>query len=375
MRETILTYIFCVLILCTLLLSILLQKGTKDKPAKRYMLLILSGLAYIIFNMVSEFAEGRIALTPLNFACNLLSFLAVDVMVISFSRYLTALLEDASGKPEAKLTPPVVFSILRMIVILVLAAMGKLFTIENGCYVEQNLSFIPYILSSVIMLMLLAVAIHNRSCFSTRQLTVIIIYLLLPVPPIIVELFTEMYSITGVSLTLSILLIYVLLQASAMEKARMREAILEEISSTDLLTNLGNRRSYYNRAASLSPEQNIGIVFCDMNTLKYTNDHFGHDAGDQLIKNYAALMVTHFRKDDVFRISGDEFVAIVPDIPEAEFRNRAKAFQSVLEKNNWIASMGSAYGTGCCFDRLISDAEHEMYLDKKARHLGRTDEK
>ncbi|MBR2086553.1 MAG: diguanylate cyclase, partial [Oscillospiraceae bacterium] len=66
---------------------------------------------------------------------------------------------------------------------------------------------------------------------------------------------------------------------------------MEVLSTTDLLTGIYNRNAMNNRVDSLlndgAPEDQIGIVFADLNGLKQVNDENGHFAGDMLLKNAA----------------------------------------------------------------------------------------
>ncbi|MBF0194681.1 MAG: diguanylate cyclase [Magnetococcales bacterium] len=94
---------------------------------------------------------------------------------------------------------------------------------------------------------------------------------------------------------------------------------LEEISLTDPLTNLGNRRAF---EECLSRElencrrnkHKMAVMFLDLDHFKPINDQFGHDVGDAVLKEVAHRMSFVMRiSDQVFRIGGDEFAAILPN--------------------------------------------------------------
>lgn len=100
---------------------------------------------------------------------------------------------------------------------------------------------------------------------------------------------------------------------------------LERLSNTDALTGLPNKRALdvqlqrefeacrrYDRAMS--------VVMMDVDRFKGFNDAYGHDAGDEVLRQVAARMSTISRKSDfVARFGGEEFVAILPEtsLPEA----------------------------------------------------------
>ena len=86
-----------------------------------------------------------------------------------------------------------------------------------------------------------------------------------------------------------------------------------------MLTGLLNRRAYDNTCKMLIGNCQVGVIFCDVNSLKYTNDIFGHEAGDKLIKSFASILKNSFRNDETFRISGDEFVILLSTIDKYLF--------------------------------------------------------
>lgn len=64
---------------------------------------------------------------------------------------------------------------------------------------------------------------------------------------------------------------------------------LQELSHIDALTGLGNRNYYLETVEALKKRklESLGIVFIDINGLKYANDHFGHSYGDEMIRSVA----------------------------------------------------------------------------------------
>ncbi len=368
MSHLLIIYIFALLVLGTLLIGMSLQKNSRDISAKKLINLIYSVIGFLIVNCICDVLETIRKFERITFIVNLLAFLLIDITIISFSLYLSSLLKKTDKKSSKSVLIPIITSMARMAIVLVLTFSGKIFAIENGVYVEKELSFVPYVISGIIMLELLAVAIINRKSFSVRQFTVIILYLVLPVPAIVLELYINNYSLTGAAITLSILLVYALIQAVTIEDGRYREMVLEELSLTDLLTNLNNRRAYYNKLSKIESEKNAGVLFCDINGLKTTNDKFGHTAGDVMIKNFAELLSGEFCHDEIFRISGDEFVVILENIDKTFFQKRVKLFRQNIQNNNSISAVGTAFGSGRIIEDLVIEAEKEMYKDKKRHH-------
>jgi diguanylate cyclase (GGDEF)-like protein len=94
-------------------------------------------------------------------------------------------------------------------------------------------------------------------------------------------------------------------------RARLEEA--ERVSETDLLTNLANRRALEKHLdARVAACQSFCLIMIDLNDFKLVNDHLGHLAGDDLLKQFAGELKSQFTPAEmVGRWGGDEFVVVV----------------------------------------------------------------
>jgi diguanylate cyclase (GGDEF)-like protein/PAS domain S-box-containing protein len=92
----------------------------------------------------------------------------------------------------------------------------------------------------------------------------------------------------------------------------------EQLSITDELTSLYNRR-YFNRlfsrelARAVRDRRFLGLIIFDVDYFKSFNDNYGHQKGDDVLKNVALLLKENLRRpgDFAFRVGGEEFAAIV----------------------------------------------------------------
>lgn len=85
---------------------------------------------------------------------------------------------------------------------------------------------------------------------------------------------------------------------------------------TDILTGMGNRNAYFEVKEKLNKKISKGnvtfaVAIFDINGLKNANDDYGHETGDLMIVSVAEILKQFFKKGTLFRIGGDEFVAIV----------------------------------------------------------------
>ncbi len=157
------------------------------------------------------------------------------------------------------------------------------------------------------------------------------------------------------------------------EKKEQRKKI-EYMSFHDVLTGLYNRRFFEEELRRLDTIRNlpIAVMMGDVNSLKLTNDVFGHACGDELLKKVAAAMQMVCRADDVIaRWGGDEFVLLLPKTNAEEAERIAGRIRNEFSVQQVRAihcsiSLGYAVKTDASDDLLqvLSRAEAKMYAEK-----------
>ena len=123
----------------------------------------------------------------------------------------------------------------------------------------------------------------------------------------------------------------------AESEARDKEKMLGQISAEayrDPLTKVGNKTAYIKMADELKTKIEHGtaqfaMVMVDINELKRINDSFGHNAGDTYIKGCCQTIRDVFTNSPVFRIGGDEFVAVLQD---EDYLNRHQSFEQLRKR-------------------------------------------
>jgi diguanylate cyclase (GGDEF)-like protein len=104
------------------------------------------------------------------------------------------------------------------------------------------------------------------------------------------------------------------------ERARGEIKEISETAYKDALTGVGSKTAYNNTIEQLQTgidrhtvTGGFAIVMIDVNNLKYVNDTFGHEHGDDYIRGCCRIICETFKHSPVFRIGGDEFVVILKD--------------------------------------------------------------
>ena len=152
----------------------------------------------------------------------------------------------------------------------------------------------------------------------------------------------------------------------------------KEIANRDALTGVRSKHAFVEFEKSINERLKAGeridfaVVVCDVNGLKQINDNLGHKAGDEFIKNACSLICNTFKHSPVFRIGGDEFVAIMMG---QDFENRngiMAAFNALVEKNRDEGKVVIAAGisdfaaqSDTAFLTVFERADELMYKRKK----------
>ena len=177
------------------------------------------------------------------------------------------------------------------------------------------------------------------------------------------------------------ILLVLLIGTMFMERERAIRQ-LEQLAHFDVLTGLPNRhllKKKINKAIIHANKYKTlsAVCFIDMDGFKAVNDNFGHDAGDEVLKEVSKRITKLISEsDNLIRLGGDEFILIVNDINEKE------RFEAVLKEIMESASQAVRYrdnelfvtlSIGIAFtpynsnsaDTLLSYADIAMYEAKK----------
>ncbi|MBR3251107.1 MAG: GGDEF domain-containing protein, partial [Erysipelotrichaceae bacterium] len=149
---------------------------------------------------------------------------------------------------------------------------------------------------------------------------------------------------------------------------------LEALSKVDTLTDIYNRNEMSEMVKNLEGRP-FGLINLDLNGLKAVNDNYGHTEGDKLLIKASNLLKSVFRKSDVYRAGGDEFMVILPDMPEELFHRKVETLKEAMEKDDSVSlAMGAVYsdGTKNIHDIFVRSDEL-MYEDKKRIYKQRPD--
>ena len=271
---------------------------------------------------------------------------------------------------------------------------------------DAPLSFVPhaFVLSTLLVLALVEVrrfpARSLGRIIGSASLLLLAIDFLLYVPFIVGSIFADVevpFALLRYSplrdLVLEIFVgfacVTLILERSRQEIELTNEALrnaherLEILVQTDPLTNALNRHALYSLRKPDDGRPFLGtIAVLDIDDLKVVNDHYGHAAGDHMIRSVAKAARSVVRPEDlVFRWGGDEFLLILFGLDESTAtmrlgsindRLRNVRFADELDPVDVSVSIGTAsFGPWMTVEDGIKEADTKMYLQKRQHHLGR----
>jgi two-component system, cell cycle response regulator len=160
------------------------------------------------------------------------------------------------------------------------------------------------------------------------------------------------------------------------EKLRDSVQATIELAVMDPLTGMHNRRYFENHLSNVfenaqSRGQALSLVLCDIDNFKTVNDRFGHDAGDEVLREFAERLQKSIRNIDfACRFGGEEFVVVMPETDIARARAVAERIRLDIAAQPFLVR-GGAVPLNITVSLGVSNLETEG--DSPERMLKRAD--
>ncbi|MBO4337612.1 MAG: diguanylate cyclase [Lachnospiraceae bacterium] len=354
-----------------IILGSLRNKAESDKTGQKiFFWLTLSTTFGLLFDATSYILdEIRVGSLTLIIA-NTMAFSIIHICIIFFSIYLMMVIRHTKNVSFKIIYPLGIFSVLNILWIITGVCNGQFFSVKNNGLVygpwHDIITAMPIISSIYIMFILI---ICSKS-LGRRNVLVLSSFVSFPLWAALVLLIVPQFELAYLATALSCTVIFTYIRREEITEALLREQIMNELSTKDTLTGLLNRRGFNEAVKQSAAHEGIGIVFCDLNALKYVNDNLGHEAGDAYICKFANILKEVYKDvGSICRISGDEFVVLLYGILSDKFNELSEELNSVIMKNDRIASVGYAYSNDRSAMELYSVAEQEMYNDKNLYYV------
>ena len=332
-------------------------------------------------------------LTTLLYIDTVAYFIAMATSVLLWMRYVVEYLDERAALETAFMRVGIVFFCLQLAAIVANFFMPVMFWFgEAG---EYHAGPARYAMLGIQVIMFLSTSIYTL--FATpkgggsarrRNLTVALFGIAMVVL-VIMQMYFPLLPLYAVGYLLGTCVLHAFVvedekderRLELEEHLRMEERQKVELDSakllayTDALTGVKSKHAYAEaeqRMDARLAEGTVGefaVSVFDINGLKYVNDTKGHEAGDELIIDACKLICTHFAHSPVYRIGGDEFVAIVEG---DDYRNRNDIhdrFDRRAEKN--LAEGGAVVSMGISEFNPVADSAFNDVFERADRNMYR----
>ncbi len=363
--------------------DVIFRKGNRTFPGGEFYLFFL--ISVIVFHTTDAlwgvFYSNK-ANVPL-FIDTSLYFVGMGVSLLFWGIFVSKYLAT-----ESKLVRPIVFIgyfvfALQMVALIINIWTPILFEITSECeYYARPIRYVTLTIQMVMYLLLIIYTIRtiviNKGkgktirrhialmSFSIAMIIFLNLQVFLPLLP--------MYSL-GLLFGVTMLHTFVLEDQKVERQYELEEARTQV--AIDALTGMKSKHAYVDREEQIDKmiAQNVmtpfAIVVFDLNDLKLVNDTYGHEAGDLYIIAATKLISQVFSHSEIYRIGGDEFVAILNNGDYGEREALLKKFNDAIQQNikkrGVIVSSGmSCYypGQDNTFVQVFNRADEEMYQRK-----------
>lgn len=153
------------------------------------------------------------------------------------------------------------------------------------------------------------------------------------------------------------------------KNANMIEKLKNE-KYTDSLLNIYNRHAYDELLAQNNSYNNIGVAFVDANGLGIVNNKYGYQRGNELLKTVVKSLTDNFRSSDIYRIGGDEFIVICPNIDKELFNEKIVNSELAMAETKYSATYGTIYATSSNnLEEMVEEASIRMKESKEKHRI------
>jgi diguanylate cyclase (GGDEF)-like protein len=183
------------------------------------------------------------------------------------------------------------------------------------------------------------------------------------------------WAVTVVAVTVIATPVATVFARAQWELQRAKDA-LEELSRTDPLTGLPNRRALMEASEAPAP-QTMVLVIADVDRFKAVNDTYGHRAGDAVLQTVGGIMTRHLAGYGlVGRLGGEEFALISSNVSLEQIILALRELLRAIETTPFVTPGGAVRITMSAgvairhssepFERLYSEADEALYLAKRS---------
>lgn len=229
---------------------------------------------------------------------------------------------------------------------------------SNNIYTRGSIYLVHIFYCYILLIYSMYYVLKHRKNVDKRYYYSMLVFILPITIGATVQILFYGWALSWTGMMVSLLIIYINIQDSSLD--------------TDYLTGVYNRRQldkYLNIRIKNSTElKTFSAMLIDLDGFKKINDTFGHDTGDEAIKEAAQIIRNSLRRDDfVARYGGDEFFVILDSSDEHILETAVERMKSNVDKFN--CNSGKEYKLSFAIGSAVYDYERRMKSDDFFRYI------
>lgn len=361
LREEFVCLVVVVFILCyTAIYKIKTDNNT-------FFRILIYALGHIVFDIVTVIMVNKLDTVPagINAMCHIFFYAFSIAFTMAYYEYIVLL--TASKKVQK------IARVFKWIPATVFAASAFVFPVEyvegrGTNYSYGSLIFVGYGAFVVYCIVCFVLVVSNHKKLERKKKFTLYPMTGLMILVIVIQALVPELLMTSAAITFVCLGLFATFNNPAKE---YREQVY-----WDAATGIKNKNGYKLQLEQMEKKYakkkaSVGFVICDMNGLKVINDKFGHIEGDKLLRAAAGILNDNMQHAvDVYRVGGDEFVAIYispkDEVVRADMDKVRRACEAYKD-SPIILSIAMGYASGEYspeYQKIYNVADEEMYLNK-----------
>ena len=342
----------------------------KSRNEKIFLRICCWGLIHVAFDIITVYTVNHLETVPqgVNWVCHVIFFMAAIMFCYEFLNYIFQVSYPEKITKKLRIISTAV-PVLYLILIPFLeieypAGRGTNYSFGPCVYAGYGCTVILFASSVVVII------INNKKIEKSVRLALLPMVLFMAAG-VLYQIFVPEFLFTGAEVTLVTVGMYFAVENPA-ERYRSRAFI-------DMDTSVKSKNCYDEEVVTLEQKYRCGVspkdvvcVVCDLNGLKNVNDTYGHLVGDELIRLAASALKDYLKNAyDIYRVGGDEFVAIYVDEQvlhaEQEVMQLRNHSGELHTGNGYPLSMAIGFAKSSDGDSIldvVAEADKKMYQEK-----------
>ena len=357
--------VYAILFLIVILFTVYVKKGVHNFSTMMFKIIIITNIAMLILEILSwvfDGVDGQLA-WYLNYSFNFALVLLTPVIAGLWASYVEFKIFKSTDRLKKFMyfQQPFLIGLVLSIINLFVPILFKVS--EDNIYSREPLIWINVATMYLLLMHTIAMAYRHRKKMNQNLLLGVAIFFIFPIAGAVIQMLYLGTLLIWPMIALGVVIVYI---------------FLETISpARDHLTNLFTRvKSDEYIKDLIDKNTDFTVIMIDIDNFKEINDDFGHIAGDKVLKDFGAVLMSVFSdKSMVSRFGGDEFLVVTKFSEEEELLNLKKSLYDEITnptyENKNLLELRFGYGYSFfkqqdikTMDQLVIEADKLMYKDK-----------